>query len=843
MAPITDYFKSFTIPKNRIPRQDEDDEIIVAPSSSSRATTRERTTSPAKRSTQAPAERKTSQHGTNKVKRGRGRPRKDISTSPSKLRQATPLLQEEESGRSTPTRRSPRKHTAGMNDLQNLPPDSSGLTSVRSSLKSTPTKVRVLEAVEIPSPAKRSSPEMPAPSQLHASKAKNPVNTSFSSFSSLTSFSGTSSQSSSRRIVKNGVQAVTNSDSASMSSSSEDELVDLESFAPRKKRRLSPLPEDSRNDLSDHSKSTRSSTRLSGEQSTKRAKDSWKPLAPPPKTTYKYSLVNMAKQSAKDAASEAKIAKVEAEMQEAERLEKERNQLFSSSVEAKSMMAKEFAQDSEEEERMVIAMERTEVLRGEEKFHFLCGEPGERIELDFPAAELSTCGLSFLQDDSAWQHACTSGFLAAVASQKGLPQQLVGWIHSRIFHEPSEEICEAYVATLGALVRGEHDLPDLHFSFSETHSGQTVRDAAGDATVDGDAPLPPNLKHALATMAVLAPHIGPVNQACTLAELILLNNDENVRSDVAIQLYIERAMHSILESHASVEDRKVLFREITRQILHASSISRHLLSRAIASLPATNLLLHQLRRKLALQILLDGSVDEDIDVTDRSVGVRLLLRLKKHASFHISESTDYTTLHSLIDLLDIAIDVGFSDFAFLSQESQTQQRTAPKSLFGHGTTTSSPAEISFNAQIDDIASHLRLMSSKIRDAGTSHLKRTEAKSALERLIVRLEASVRTKPRPRKGVFDRPGALSAGVLDGYLRRVESENDAAGVSGNGEGMATARTVQSAPGKQHKVTWRDDVVGKGDAGPGADEGESGSESDDEDDETLKDIYGSDT
>jgi hypothetical protein len=40
MAPITDYFKSFTIPKNRIPRQDEDDEIIVALSSTSRATTR-----------------------------------------------------------------------------------------------------------------------------------------------------------------------------------------------------------------------------------------------------------------------------------------------------------------------------------------------------------------------------------------------------------------------------------------------------------------------------------------------------------------------------------------------------------------------------------------------------------------------------------------------------------------------------------------------------------------------------------------------------------------------------------------------------------------------------------
>jgi hypothetical protein len=556
----------------------------------------------------------------------------------------------------------------------------------------------------------------------------------------------------------------------------------------------------------------------------------------------------MAKQSARDAASEAKIAQAEAEMQEAERLEKQRKQAFSTTDETKSMMAKEFAQDSEEEERMVIAMERTEVLRGAETFHFFCGEADDRIELDFPAAELSTCGLSFIQDDSAWQHACTSGFVATVASQKGLPQQVISWIHSRIFHEPSEELCEAYVATLGALVTGGHDLPDLHFSLSETHPGQTVRDAANDTTIDGDTSLPSSLKYALTTMAVLASHISPVNQACALAELILLNNDENVLSDIEMQLHIERAMYSILESRASAADREIVFRETTRQILHASSISRHLLSRAIASLPATALPLHQLRRKLALHILLDGPIDEDIDVTSQSIGVRLLLRLKKHASFHISESTDYTALHSLIDLLDIAIDVGFSDFAFLSQESQTQHKAAPKSLFGHATTTSSPAEIAFNTQIDDIVAHLRFMGSKIRDAGTSHLKRTEAKSALERLIVRLEASVRTKPRARKGVFDGPGGLGAGALDGYLKRVESETSINGSgSGNGEGTTTKRTGQSVPGKQHKVTWRDDVVGMGDVGPGADKAEDGSDEEsqegDEDDEALKDIYGSDT
>jgi hypothetical protein len=812
---ITDFFKprAFTIPKNRIPRQDEDDEIIVASSSSSRANTRERTLSPAKR--RAPVSpQKTHQNDTSTVKRGRGRPRKDNSTSPSKLRMETPVFEQEGSRKSTPTRRSPRKQLAGMDEIEDAPPDSSGLTSVRSSLKSTPTKSRTLEAVEIPSPAKHSSPSMPAPSQIPAHESKKTVNTSFSSFSSLT---GMSSQSSSRRIVKNGVQAVTNSDSASMSSSSsDDELVDLESFAPRKKRKLTPpIPDrDSKPDLPSNSKPTRSSTRLSDGDAKKRVNESWRPSSPPPTNRYKHSLLSMVKQSAKEAASEAKIAQAEADMREAEQWQKRRDNARANAVQTKSM-AKEFAQDSEDEERIEMAIERTEVLRGEETFYFFRGEACESMQLDL---ELDTSGLEFLQDDAKRRHACTSGFLVTVASQQGLPEQLVSWLHNEIFHEPSEEFCESYVAIMGALVKEQHHLPALAFSLSETHPGQTLRDV--EEIESEGVSLPPNLKYALMVTAALAPHIAPVNQACALAELILLNNDEHVREDMDMQIHIERAMCSILESHSSDENLQTVYRETTRQILHASSISRHILSRAIASIPATILPLHQLRRKLSLHILLDASIDEDIDTTSPTIGLRLLQRLKKHASFHISETTDYVTFHSLIDLIDIAVDVGFSDFAFLSSESQPQHKVGPptKSLFGHTAISQSPAETTFNAQIDDLVSRLRSMGSKIRDAGTSHLKRTEAKSALERLVVRLEAAVRTKPKLRKGVFDRSGN-SASAMKGFLKRVESQGEVSNSEELSGILGSRQTVQAGPGKQHKVTWRDDVVGNGVVGAGAD------------------------
>jgi len=839
---ITDFFAPFTIPKTQIPRQDEDDEIVVVASSSSRANTRERSYSPVKRQASASPRKQEQQHnGIPFVKRGRGRPRKDDPTSPSKLRMEAQLLEEEHSGNSTPTRRSHRKGRLDMHELQDAPPVSSGLTSVQSSLKDSPSKARTLEAVAIPSSAVPSSPLLQAQARAPADDKKDAANTSFSSFSTLTSTSGLSSQSSSRRIIKNGVPRVTNSDSASMSSSSSDEeLADLDSFAPRKKRRLTP-PAPEKAEVPVSSKPTRSSTRLGEEMVKKKARESWRPLSPPQTTKYKHSLLSIAKRSAREAESEEKIAQTEAYMQAAQRLQEEQDSKVLDASQSRAITAS-FAEDSEEGERMLMAMDRTDALRGEETFHFFHGGGNDRMEVEFPTKELDACGLAFLRDESSRIRACSSGFLAVVASQKGLPRPLVTWMHNQIFEEDSEDLCESYVAVVDALVKSDHDLPDLAFSLSETHAGQTFRDAEEPGNHSSATNFPRNLDLSLQMMAAIAPRATPIDQACALAELILLSNDENARSDMKMQSLIENSMRVLLQSSTTEDEYQTVSREATRQILHASSISRHLLCRAIATLPATSLRLHQLRRKLALHILLDAPPDEEIDPSAQSTGVRILVKLKKHPSFHISESTDYTTLHSLADLLDVAIDAGFSDFDFLSKQDQEEAKITAHShsaLFSHATTPQSPAENVFNAQIDSLVAQLRLICSKIRDAGTSHLKRTEAKSALERLVVRLECAVRTKPRPKKGVFERGSnnsRLSAGVLENYLNR-QSVGSAKGGGSSSDDAETVRDVKGAgqAKSQRRVTWGDDVVGNGD-----DDAKAGAAAVDEDDDLLDDVDG---
>lgn len=703
-----------------------------------------------------------------------------------------------------------------MNSISVVPEDalpaSSGQTTVQSS-QTSPTKSRTLQAVEIPSPSKQQASGMQAPAKTAQQGPTNAADNSFSSFSTLTSFSGISSQSSSRRVVKNGVQAVTNSDSASMSSSSsEDELADFESFAPRKKRKVTPPEVDANVPIT--SKPTRSSTRLDDAKIKYRARDSTRPLSPPPKTSYKYSLLNIAKQSAKEAASEKKIAEAEAYMLEAERLRADQEDKALEEGESKHIAAT-FAQDSDEEERMLMAIDRTEALRGEETFHFFRGEATDTMDRDFSLEELDTYGLHFLHDDTKRRQAFASGFLGVIASQKGLPGSLINWMQHQILTEDSDELCESYNAVLDALVKAENPLPHVVFSLSEIYEGQTFRDAEHSNTGRSDISLPKNLNHTLQMMSALAPQISPINQACALAELILLNNDDDVRSDIEIQIHIEQAMRAILDANDE-SGLQAAYKETIRQILHASSISRHLLSRAIASMPVTTVRLHELRRRLALQLLLDAPMDEHLDFTSPSTGVRLVVKLKKHPSFLISESTEYTALHSLTDLLDIAIDVGFADFSFLTRRAQSPKAQST-SLFSHNQAPQSQEESAFNAQIDAFVAQLRLMGSKIRDAGTSHLKRTEAKSALERLILRLECAVRTRPRPRKGVFDRGGIgnmMSAAAMEGFLKRDGDEKAII----NGETAADANLgdhgqvksgAQNGLGKQHKVTWKDDVI----------------------------------
>lgn len=108
---------------------------------------------------------------------------------------------------------------------------------------------------------------------------------------------------------------------------------------------------------------------------------------------------------------------------------------------------------------------------------------------------------------------------------------------------------------------------------------------------------------------------------------------------------------------------------------------------------------------------------------------------------------DYNELGSIINLLNIAIDAGWTTTGFETPD----------------------AERAFNADIDVLAERTKRIFSSIEDSGVSHLKRTLAKENLEALHYRILYSVRSKPPPKKTLF-KPHAVAGEnrKLDSWFR---------------------------------------------------------------------------
>ncbi|KAM0276152.1 hypothetical protein ACHAQH_007040 [Verticillium albo-atrum] len=105
----------------------------------------------------------------------------------------------------------------------------------------------------------------------------------------------------------------------------------------------------------------------------------------------------------------------------------------------------------------------------------------------------------------------------------------------------------------------------------------------------------------------------------------------------------------------------------------------------------------------------------------------------KGDEFRIKRKTNYVELRAQIQLFDIALDDG---------------------SFSPGDSSSDPDE-AFNAEVDHLAQQLRTIWGSINDSGAAYLSRTEAKSSIDCAQKRLTYAVRTRPPPKRSIFEPP----------------------------------------------------------------------------------------
>lgn len=409
--------------------------------------------------------------------------------------------------------------------------------------------------------------------------------------------------------------------------------------------------------------------------------------------------------------------------------------------------------DSDEGERVMLAMQRTGALEDEEKFYFFDGVKHNVVDEDFPdALDGEPTWIEKLRRERWRIQACLSGFAAESARKDGLPPAVQMWMAQRLIHDKRDDVCEAYISVLET----------CQLSLSEESWLPLFHKSGSIASGDAQSRYPHRLEYVLR----LAQHISSARidqSAAILRDLIFATLDASLEQHASSRFAIEDCIQNIIDQ-VPADSRKTFYHSLESRII-ASEFSTAVKCRAVAAIPARSESSYTVRRLLATRLVLDGLDPIETGHLFSQLPAQpqcadgILLQLKTAPEFSISETTDYGLLNLLIQVLEIAIGNGFDQPGVdKSSKDFTKQ---------------------FNAQIDGFIDQLNIMESRIRDAGTTHLRRTQAKSAIERLAKRLEYGIRTKPRPRKGVFSNRHVVEEqqqGFLKGFFKAREEKTGA-------------------------------------------------------------------
>lgn len=232
-------------------------------------------------------------------------------------------------------------------------------------------------------------------------------------------------------------------------------------------------------------------------------------------------------------------------------------------------------------------------------------------------------------------------------------------------------------------------------------------------------------------------------------------------------------------------------------------------------LPATTPRLAHFRRQLALAFFLASPEPLYTDLHSNpqaaSIHNAILERLENSGVFELDDDTDFAELTALISILDIGIGPGFSSEPnLLSQPRPPPVISAKVSRFNRVTkeVPSDPvtlAQTAHNAAVDRLSDALKGIASCIHDRGASHMGRTETKGVLERVIQRLQLSVRCWPRKRGGrgdwLSDLPptNRLAQGLprgLDDFIKVEKGEKPADNILSEPKHTLDAETTGIKP-----------------------------------------------
>jgi len=239
--------------------------------------------------------------------------------------------------------------------------------------------------------------------------------------------------------------------------------------------------------------------------------------------------------------------------------------------------------------------------------------------------------------------------------------------------------------------------------------------------------------------------------------------DGDIQKDVNTRFALQDAMAALVDSIPD-DDTHVL--DDARESVRTAVTDEVFQLRVVSAIPDFSGRLQIFKRLLALGFFFGDDSTSDSELDQRHhLATKVVHRLKVDSRYDThSDHVDFVKVGALITLLDIGIAGGFG---------------VPLQSVTVKTTEMRDAEEDFNRDMDSMSKRIFTLSSRIPESGASHMSRSDAKSALDRLHDRLTKSVRTKPKVKKSVFDSHEASeyeSAGktsIMSKFLQRTKDQ----------------------------------------------------------------------
>lgn len=468
----------------------------------------------------------------------------------------------------------------------------------------------------------------------------------------------------------------------------------------------------------------------------------------------------------KDEERRAALAEANAELEESTKEFEDGKQAEMDKKMLAAILSGNTSDDVEQEEfsRVMNAVDRTEAFAAEKRFSFFRREgprglsSSKKAKKEFPPSSIPG-SLWPRKDTAARDRAYLSGFVTELAEHNIVDDEALRWTFDSALSEARDDLRQSYIDTImvasPSWTRSNVAPDNIQSIFTELGADpHTLRDST-----------PVEVRYHLANESrghdykQLLIALKLMTCICTDMDFATLSKLTSIVSRLSLDAYLMsnklvcHAVESLLNELTNLDNSDSRYHVHERLVLDLGMnlTDSMLQSQFLAHFIPTNPSAARLRHRLASTFLFGADQTEKLSKPSSSTFttsplVRITNMLSEHPFFTttktlsaLEDANSYSTLMAQTAMLDAAIDDGLRLESFQSRLEQQQ----------------------FNASVDTLADHIHALSVNIADTGASHMRRTEAKDALQALHFRLLYQVRTRPRRKRHVFDRDGAFNDG----------------------------------------------------------------------------------